>query len=484
MNHIRKAVLFLIMLFLIVPSSIVNAQEDEPVTDQVLSIIVKKNKTKNIVKEFISSDISLPDKTSIPGLIISYDEVSNSFIINVKGTVDLKGYLLDSDLDPSLKSSSLIFSTCNLKIIGNGTLNMTVISNMSDTHNDYSDLYWDYYYINAYDINESKAKDVLIGNDEKGPKINMNVSMDKKDDKFYNAINGIKANSFSFKNSTVNYNGIGYVFTVSRDNDLGYTNRLYSYNSHINIKFKELKGCCPFVAIVLLEDPDVDGDYIFESSELNVNNKYDDYTEVIDPCLMVVPKRDISFSNSKIKFNDPVFCFTLASCNKMIIENSDLDVDTTKTPSSNQHLYFISSKDIQITDTNFDIKTTRPVFVLPEQSSIAITENSDDYKGKISIISNTQFSPFTLNPSYDALLLSKVTITTKGKNVIKTSKVSKGKHGFSLSPNADVTVLDDVHTFIYDYPDTIPDIEWNYFEIASPYEKKSPKHVVLNTCVN
>ena len=284
MKLIRKIIMIAMILFLVMPNNIVNAQDD----DQVLSIIVKKTETEEIVEEFISSDTSLPDSTSIPGLTISYDASNNSFIIDVKKTVSLKGYLLDDALDSSLKSSSLIFSTCNVNIVGNGTLNMTVVSNMSSTHDYYSDIYPDYYYIYAFDSNECKAKDIIIGNDENGPKINMNVSINKRDDKFYNAINGIKANSFTIKNSVVNYNALGFVFTVPSNNCLGYTNRLYSYNSKINIKFKELKGCCPYVAIVLIEDPDVDGEYIFESSELTVDNKYKNYDEVIDPCLMVV----------------------------------------------------------------------------------------------------------------------------------------------------------------------------------------------------
>lgn len=478
MNYIRKVVLFLIMLFLIVPGSTVYAQEDEPVTDQVLSIIVKKTETKNIVKEFISSDTSLPDSTSIPGLIISYDESNDSFEIKVNKTVELKGYLLDDNLDPSLKGGSLIRSTCNVKIVGDGTLNMTVISNPSSTYDAYDPEYFDYAFIKACDF-EGGSKKVYVGDEDNGPTINMNFKKTKGDDKFYTAISGIQAEFYIINNSKINYNAMGYVFCGIGGEIEDFTgDRVYINKSELNIKYKKMNGPSNSFGIYITLDPCMNGNFTLIDSKLSFNNTFMNEGELADRALIFYGEKFVvNFINSKVSFTDKYGNYAFVHSDTLNIIDSTLNINSSNVKDNVYYIFHV--RKLNIKDTNFDVKIAHGfVWIENDDAIVEIIESSDKYTGIIDVTTKNPCYMFVANERGDVATDHLVRIVTKDKSILQAT---------GIKPSDIITLDDGTHIFIFD-PENgdNPDekILWKYMRISKPEKKQPEKHVVLNTGIN
>lgn len=248
MKKINKCILLITVILLSVlfmPFSV--KAIDEPLgstgANPIMTIMYARNDETNNKKgiaiyKYIDSTIKIEDvdgneiSNPISGLIVTFDESEECFIMTLEDGADinLEAYFTNEEY------YSMIYSPCNLEIVGNGTLTLTALSKPEMLSGSV---------INAYIYVKG---DVYIGDESTYPTINFKSNLNPSDENPYLELEGIMGNKFYVQNAKIYAELKNFIFVnvpledenVPDNAQGGISNMLTIDNSIIKGKYAKL----------------------------------------------------------------------------------------------------------------------------------------------------------------------------------------------------------------------------------------------------
>lgn len=440
---------------------------------------------------------------------ITYDDGivdgDECFTINVlKGKeLNLYGFIDD-------KFNSLISCTCNLKIVGKGTINTNLVTKPENVSRVDKPTFNSASMLSDYMvIIDGKLS---VGDDNSS----LTMKLDTSDEGRLNrGLDGIKALEIKIKNTNLTINVKTRAFAFEENEFEPESDQLLIEDSKVSYSNKifGLRDDDPRECALAKTISNTSANITVKNSTLNIN--INDPTEnkslikegnVIE--LNTDTNSEFNLINSKLDFQTNArVCF--CSANIINIENCKK-----VTCIQNDLAPLFTVRNFTIKNSNFNFESAEQMFCVvapPEftvsndisQPSFEIIEESDSYSGKMKIrklveeesgllglgdsvekyIFPRATDPLASRVSNDANIpFNTITITTKGNNVLKTYSADN-----KLEKNANLSHEGNIHTFYFENgkEGNTPDkIAWRYFELSTTKkDNSSPRHEVLNTGV-
>lgn len=522
---LKKSLTLLLILMVIFALPINNVKaEDEgslgSAAGDVILCIVKYDdveSTESVVQYKLignPGNYSIEPDGSIDNLSVSFveeDPIEDSYFkIEINGEVNIKGYLDEGNGG----IYTLIKSPENIKIVGDGQLNMTVISKPDSSELDDT----------LYCFMDVVDGDLQIGDEDSDLTINLNTSVDPNDVYPYLNLDGFVADRFCIYNTQINSKIKNTAFVSKYDPDsYEQCDLFYMESSKLNVEYKPLNAY---------------DKYDLNDGESKFNNLFSDvfycitsYEENNNACgsfTVINSKLDFEFIGEDLESD---FAISLQGPSSFNLMGSKLDFH------SNSEVSFLRSsfadiykcKDINciqdsddaynpifevngftLCDTNFTIESQHSIFDpyddvyeyeeerplgtnfskdINNPYFITIEETSNSYKGSMKINNNSN-NDYLLSHNYNQvksfkanyedakywgfIIASKGVLKTKEKlnSKLETPKV-KNDHGLRMF-NLSRQKGDDIYA----------NAKWKYFEINPSETSDDSKHVVLNTGIN
>lgn len=547
MKTVKKILTLLLIIslsILVMPNNKVLAEEDEPATP-ALSLLVNgdpqyddthPDKAKMLKCEYINGKIEYEKTGSLtPTYVQAIDGIEDisyeggtpfgTFTIKIKdnGVVNLTSYFGCLSIGTVANAGILSSFNSNIKIIGKGTLNITMLSreNIQDSFQAVANVVYNFIDTNG---------DIIIG--DENSKIDLNIKLDvNENDRINFDTRIIEANTITLENVNFDIKTRNNVFKVtSSDNPQPEDpqekrNRLLIKNSEVKIENQNLNEMDTvqkrnFNVVTFM---DCSGDFTVENSSLDI--KCIDTSQ--DRSLIDNDSVFVDFSKNNSRFNlinsnisaysncAAIFCsveqLKICNCSQVNITQDIPDwlaeeFVSTGTP-------FICFNSLNIMDSNFDFSAKGPLIELAKEihiedrttptfqsatmnlPSINIEETDSSYIGKMSTedtylflrdldLDSFQEGMFTKEEPVP-IKFPKINIKSKG-SYLRTSL-----QGSALKKNEYLINEGDIYTFGYAADATTQQedldliaekLKWNRFEISK--DPESPKHIVLDTGIN
>lgn len=563
MNAFKKSLtlLSIFMLFLVIPCNTVFAEgeEDAPLGEgeiQPQGILIAYDcqtldKTKNILFEYVYEDSTLSQKyctfdhTNLNGIVeiksedisdsqqtkinefnskvsVEYDEVNTCFTLKVKDGKELNiiGF-------KNQKISSLIYCSCDLKIVGNGTINVTLVPQpepeppddevvpVRPTFNSAAAT------INALILSDNK---ISIGDDNSSLKMKIGTSIPSDcNNGITGDICGIQANKISIKKTYLDIKTRNFAFAstlmddlVEEEDILLIDNSTVIFNNEIINSFDVRQRKCAFF-ISNVEKANV----TVKDSTLQIkikdpldseNNELVEEGSVIN----LSPNSSFNLMHSTLDYYSNAMT---SLCSAPVINIKD---GSTIKCINDKYGYIFDVDKFHLTDSNFYIKSKGvnaeekehifAVYTVPVSfqafgkdinysTEIIITENSSNYTGTMSIDSTDENDRVFPKPSNQSHKLSapaeepvhrdtpydRIIISSNSDDLLKSLSIGSGSES---EKNSNYVWKEDEGLYVFEFINRLSDpdlLKWKSFELTHTPKPEpshhSSKHEVLNTGV-
>lgn len=372
MKIVKKILTLLLIIslsILVMPNNKVLAEEDEPENDEIetnlgavassrtLTIVngVNEDKTNNVITYSIEGTESsptlkvTPEGATINNLTVSIDERLKGFVIEINGNVSLSGYYDDDEV------ISLISSTTNLAIVGNGTLDMKIVSNPNPILDDSSFEAADASVHNCYVAVNGRL--VIGSNAGSRLTVNLDSNIDSNvDERPYSMfVDGLCAKQFIIENTTINSklrNSLFYcIYDPNEEAEEDPLTPVFNKGAHVVLKQLMIMNNSK---IVSRYKPLLDDDH-----EKDINQKYMLYhffcceKQHAEGDFMVNNSTiDIEFDDSKYQKSrsSDSYAIELKDASTLYLDNSSLKFN------SDSHVALCCADRIEILDSTIDCK--------------------------------------------------------------------------------------------------------------------------------